>query len=186
MLIVGKISLKWEKFHQTILEYLRSWNADDLTEQHDVVQYWLNQVQRKPWNHIISYHIRYQISYIMYHVISDHIISESHRRRSALGDICRAGMSSLNVDLRFSMLKKQLGVPRARPQVLPDVVRSGESAPLLLGQRHLLPSGLLYWSHAEPWILRSAAHVLMYCMIYLYLHLHILYIYVNIHYYMYI
>ena len=66
-----------------------------------------------------------------------------------ISDMCRAGAWPFhNSNPRFSM------TPERCPalEVLPDVVWFGESAAMLLGQRHLLPSGLLHGSHAEPWI----------------------------------
>ena len=77
-----------------------------------------------------------------------HIISYgTHTRRYVIGDICRAGMTfwTLTSDNRNAHCQ-------APPEVLPDVVWSGESATMLLGQRHFLPSSLLHWSHAEPWM----------------------------------
>ena len=41
---------------------------------------------------------------------------------------------------------------RRWPQVLPDVVRLGESTALFLGQWHFLPTGFLHWCHAAPWL----------------------------------
>ena len=56
------------------------------------------------------------------------------------------------------------GVGRLKlPQVLPDVVRLGESTALFLGQWYFLPTGFLHWCHAASWLLKKAGAELENC-----------------------